>query len=115
MASKTIVDSPALLNETLLTIPEACQRFPHGPFSRSTLEQWIRTGSRGAVLESVYFCGKRWVSEEGISRFLRNQQRLEVELDHKENPSEAIQEASETRHATMNCNIRTKNKSITRN
>jgi len=72
MPSKVIFDSPELLDETLVPLTDACNFFPV-PCTRPTLERWIRGGSRGIVLESVLLCGKRYVSKEGIDRFLRNQ------------------------------------------
>lgn len=81
MASKVILDSPALLEETLVTLTEACRCFPVR-CSRSAVERWIRRGGRGAVLESVMLCGKRYTSKEAISRFLRAQ--LHVEDDRPE-------------------------------
>lgn len=81
MTSKVIYDSPALLEETLVTLTEACRCFPVR-CSRSTVERWIRRGGRGAALESVLICGKRYTSKEAIDRFLRSQ--LHVEADRPE-------------------------------
>ena len=72
MGSKVIWDSQELLDETLVTITEACDRFPIR-CSRPSIERWLRIGSRGAVLESVLICGKRYTSVEAINRFVRNQ------------------------------------------
>ena len=81
MGSKVILDSPALLEETLVTLTEACHCFPVR-CSRSAVERWIRRGGRGTVLESVLICGKRYTSKEAIGRFLRGQ--LHVEADRPE-------------------------------
>ncbi len=78
MASKIIFDSPQLLNENLLTLTEACERFPVQT-ARSTVERWIRLGSRGVVLETIYFGGKRYTSQEAIDRFVRKQLHVEAE------------------------------------
>lgn len=78
MGSKMILDSPALLEETLVTLTEACRCFPVC-CSRSAVERWIRRGGRGAVLESVLICGKRYTSKEAIDRFLRAQLHVEAE------------------------------------
>lgn len=76
MVSKIILDSPRLLEESLLSITKACKMFPV-PCSRAALERWIRRGSRGAVLESVLICGKRYTSKEAIDRFIHAQLRTE--------------------------------------
>ena len=78
MASKLIRDSPALLDETLLSLVEACAHFPVKS-SRATLERWIRKGCRGIVLETVLICGKRYTSKEAIDRFIRGQLQVEAE------------------------------------
>lgn len=77
MASKIILDSPALLDESLVTLTEACRLFPV-PCSRPAIERWIRRGSRGVVLESVCVCGRRFVSREGITRFILAQLQTEA-------------------------------------
>ena len=78
MASKVIFDSPQLLDETLVSLTEAGECFPVHT-ARSTVERWIRLGSRGVILESIYFGGKRYTSKEAIERFVRSQ--LHVEAD----------------------------------
>jgi hypothetical protein len=78
MPSKTIYDSPELLDETLITLSAACKCFPV-KCSRAAMERWVRKGSRGTVLESILICGKRYTSEEAIDRFLRNQLQVEAE------------------------------------
>jgi len=72
MASKIILDEPALLDETLISLTGACHCFPVR-CSRPALERWIRKGSRGVVLESILLCGKRMTSVEAVDRFIRNQ------------------------------------------
>jgi len=72
MPSKVIFDSPALLDESLVSVADACELFPV-PCSRQVLERYIRQGSRGVVLESILLCGRRWTSREAIDRFVRNQ------------------------------------------
>lgn len=81
MESKTIVDSPALLGETLLALSEAHQYFPI-QCSRQAVERWVRLGIRGVVLESALICGKRYTSREAIERFIRGQ--FQAEADHSE-------------------------------
>ena len=76
MSSRIILDSPEILDETLLTLTEACRYFPVR-CSRPAVERWIRQGSRGVVLESALVCGKRYTSKQAIDRFLRNQLRTE--------------------------------------
>jgi len=73
-----ILDSPGILEETLVTLTEACHHFPVR-CSRPAIERWIRRGSRGAVLESALICGKRYTSTEAIDRFVRNQLQTEPE------------------------------------
>jgi len=77
MASKIILDSPELLDETLLTLTAACKEFPV-KCSRPAIERWARKGSRGAILETVLICGKRYTSKEAIDRFVRNQLQTET-------------------------------------
>ena len=72
MASKIILDSEQLLEETLISLTEACHCFPGGG-SRPALERWMRKGSRGVVLESILVCGRRKTSKEAVDRFIRNQ------------------------------------------
>jgi len=76
MASKVILDSPGLLEESLVTLAEACRCFPVR-CSRPTMERWVRRGSRGTILESILICGKRYTSREAIDRFLRGQLQVE--------------------------------------
>lgn len=79
--SKVIFDSPVLLEESLVTLTEACRCFPVR-CSRSAVERWIRRGGRGVALESVLICGKRYTSREAIDRFVHGQ--LHVEADRPE-------------------------------
>jgi hypothetical protein len=73
-----IFDTPALLEETLVSITAAPKYFPGKP-SQSAVQRWMRRGSRGAVLETVFICGKRYTSKEAIARFLRGQLQVEAE------------------------------------
>ena len=77
MTSRTIFDTPDLLDETLVALNVACKCFPVA-CSRSALERWIRR-NRDIALESVLVCGKRYTSKEAIDRFVRNQLRTEPE------------------------------------
>ena len=85
MGSKIILDSPEILDETLISLTEACRHFPVR-CSRPTIERWLRKGSRGTVLESALICGKRYTSIEAINRFVRNQ--LQVESDWASRPTQ---------------------------
>ena len=78
MASRMIFDSPALLDETLLSLTAACKEFP-GRCSRPSLERWARKGNRGATLETILLCGRRYTSREAIARFIRAQLQVEAE------------------------------------
>jgi hypothetical protein len=78
MPSKTIFDTPDLIDETLVSRTEACKEFPV-TCSLSAIERWWRKGSRGVVLESVLICGKRYTSKEAIARFIRGQLQVEAE------------------------------------
>jgi len=78
MASRTIFDTEGLLDETLVSLAAAPKYFPGNP-SLSAVQRWMRRGSRGAVLETVLICGKRYTSKEAIARFLRGQLRIEAE------------------------------------
>jgi len=72
MASRIILDSPGLLDETLVSLTEACRLFPV-KCSRAAIERWARKGARGTVLETVLVCGRRYTSKEAIGRFVHNQ------------------------------------------
>jgi hypothetical protein len=78
MASKTIFDTPALLEETLVPLAAACKCFPGNP-SLSAVQRWARKGSRGATLETILLCGRRYTSREAIARFIRGQLQVEAE------------------------------------
>jgi len=78
MASRTIFDTEGLLDETLVSLAAAPKYFPGNP-SQSAVQRWMRRGSRGAVLETILICGKRYTSKEAIARFLRGQLRIEAE------------------------------------
>lgn len=79
MVSKIIMDSPGILEESLVTLTEACRCFPVR-CSRPAIERWLRRGSRGIVLESILICGKRYTSREAIDRFVRGQLHVEPEF-----------------------------------
>ena len=78
MASKTIFDSPALLEETLVPLTAACKYFPV-KCSRASIERWARKGSRTATLETILLGGRRYTSREAIKRFVRAQLQTEAE------------------------------------
>ena len=78
MASKMIRDEPALLNETLISLTEACKCFPVR-CSRAALERWVRRGRGDVTLETVRVCGRRYTSQEAIDRFIRNQLQVKSE------------------------------------
>ena len=78
MASKTIFDSPALLEETLVPLTAACKYFPV-KCSRTSIERWARKGSREATLETILLAGRRYTSREAIKRFVRSQLKTEAE------------------------------------
>lgn len=67
--SKQIYDSPELLQEQMLTLKDACARFPL-PVALSTLERFVRNGSNGNVLESIKIGGRRMTSAEAVQRFI---------------------------------------------
>ena len=78
MTSKIITNSARVLEEELLTLTEACGRFPRR-VSRATLERWLRRGVCGVSLESVRIAGRRFTSAEAIERFVRSQVQTEAE------------------------------------
>ena len=77
MASKTIFDSPELLDETLVPLTAACKFFPV-KCSRTSIERWARKGSRKVTLETVLLGGRRYTSREAIKRFVRSQLQTEA-------------------------------------
>ena len=71
--SKTIVNSPHLIYESLIPLEEANEYFPTNR-SRQTYERWMRPpGCHGVILESVTIGFRRFLSKEGIARFLSGQ------------------------------------------
>lgn len=71
--SVRIFDSPRVLDEEPISLTEACRAFPR-KCSRSTLERWIREGTRGVRLESAVMGNQRFTSKKAIKRFLLAQQ-----------------------------------------
>ena len=57
-----------MMDETLLTISQARQRYPSRP-SLATMHRWMSRGARGVVLESVLVGGRRYTSKEALRRF----------------------------------------------
>lgn len=92
---KTILDSPQLLDESLVTLTQACKLFCV-PISMAACERYLRRGCRGAVLESVLVCGKRLTSSEAATRFIQAQMYVEADrpAPRKGTMKKAIAEAS---------------------
>lgn len=83
----TIQEFPELQDETLVSLAEACQRFPV-PVSRPTLERLWRHGCRGVRLETIFLIGRRYTSVEAIRRYVERTQRTGDELpDAPVNPA----------------------------
>lgn len=76
--SKTIFDSPAILDETLISLSDACTKFPRR-LARATVERYVRGGVRGVILESVFVGGRRMTSVEAVTRFILAQLHTEAE------------------------------------
>jgi hypothetical protein len=70
--SNMITNSPRLINETLVPLEKANDHFPDER-SRQSYERWMRFGCRGVILESVTIGSRRYLSVEGIARFLSGQ------------------------------------------
>lgn len=71
----SIITNPDLATETLIPVSQAGKYFPV-PVARPTIERLMRVGKNGICLESIMIGGRRYVSEEGIARFVQrtNQQ-----------------------------------------
>ena len=71
--STAIKNSPRILDETLVPVNEAGTK--HFPVirSRQTLERWMREGWNEVILESATIGSRRYLSKEGIARFLKAQ------------------------------------------
>ena len=68
--SAMIKNSPRLFGETLVPLEKANEHFPDKR-SRQTYERWMRPpGCRGTILESTLIGSRRYLSKEGIARFL---------------------------------------------
>ena len=74
-----IYEYPALLDETLVSLAEACKCFPV-PISRPSVERLWRRGQRGVVLRTVFLVGRRYTSIEEIKRFVIATQRVGGEV-----------------------------------
>jgi hypothetical protein len=82
--SKQIIDHPELLDEvSLLNLTEAAHHIPTRP-SRSTIERFVRSGSRGVKLATVMVGGRRYTTKSAIRAFLIGQQHTEPELAQTE-------------------------------
>ncbi len=57
-----------LADETLVSLADACNRFPV-PVSRPTIERLWRRGQRGVLLRTIFLVGRRYTSLEEIRRF----------------------------------------------
>ena len=68
------IEYPELLDETLVSLNEACKCFPVS-VSRPSIERLWRRGQRGIVLKTVFLVGRRYTSTEEIKRFLVATQR----------------------------------------
>ena len=71
--SAAIKNYPHILEETLVPIIEAGTKHFPVPRSRQTLERWMREGYNGIILESATIGVNRYLSKEGIARFLKAQ------------------------------------------
>ena len=71
--TQVIEEFPALMDETLVSMKDACNKFPV-KVSRSGVESLIRKGTRGIKLETIFISNKRYTSEEAIRRFIERTQ-----------------------------------------
>jgi hypothetical protein len=62
--------------EKLYALRDAVALFPT-ECTLDSIKRWVRKGSRGVILETVYFKGKNWTSKEAINRFMENIQEKE--------------------------------------
>lgn len=65
--------------ETLISLIQARQRIPGNPHC-GTLRRWCHEGLRGIVLETVLVGGRRFTSQEAITRFI---ERLSQDNQHQ--------------------------------
>jgi hypothetical protein len=80
MASKQIIDHPEILDDgaLLLNLTEAAKHIPTRP-SRSTVERFVRRGSRGVKLATVMVGGRRYTTATAIRQFFFFLQHTEPE------------------------------------
>ena len=74
----SIEENPALADETLIPMQEACEAFPV-KVSRAYLERMIRKGTRGVRLETIFLANRRYTSKEAIRRFIGRTQNVPLE------------------------------------
>lgn len=55
--------------ETLISLIQARQRIPGSPHC-ATVRRWCHEGLHGVVLETVMVGGRRFTSQEAITRFI---------------------------------------------
>lgn len=75
----SIEENPALADETLIPMQEACDAFPV-KISQACLQRMIRKGTRGVRLETIFIANRRYTSSEAIRRFIERTQNTSQEV-----------------------------------
>lgn len=70
---ENIKEYAELIDETLVSLADACKKFPV-PMSRASLERFWRYGMRGVRLRTVRIGSRRFTSLEEIRRFIEQTQ-----------------------------------------
>lgn len=74
----SIEENPALADETLIPMQDACEAFPV-KVSQACLQRMIRRGTRGVRLETIFIANRRYTSQEAIRRFIERTQNVSPE------------------------------------
>lgn len=75
-----IEENPALADETLIPMQDACDAFPV-KVSQACLQRMIRKGTRGVRLETIFIANRRYTSREAIRRFIERTQNTSPETE----------------------------------
>lgn len=93
---KETQEYPELIDETLVSLSEACKHFPV-PVSRPSVERLWRRGQRGVVLRTIFLVGRRYTSIEEIRRFIIASQRTGDAVPAEPTPTMTKKEIDEAR------------------
>lgn len=74
-----------ILSETVISLAQAAREIPGNP-SPATIWRWHTKGVAGAKLETARVGGKRFTSQEAVSRFLESMNQERASISSSERP-----------------------------